>query len=72
MVIGEVLAIYIDDACVHDGIVDTGRMQPIARLGYMDYDTVTPATMFALNRPEASADGRTAQVPGGAWDGVYR
>lgn len=72
MVIGEVLAVYIDDAYVADGIVDTGRMQPLARLGYMDYDTVTPATMFSLDRPEASADGQSARMPDRPWDGVYR
>ncbi|MBL8351227.1 MAG: flavin reductase family protein [Burkholderiaceae bacterium] len=72
MVIGEVLAVYIDDRYVRDGIVDTGRMRPVARLGYMDYAVVTPESMFTLNRPTASADGLTAQVQPGPWDGVYR
>lgn len=72
MVIGEVLAVYIDDQYIQDGIVDTGRMRPVARLGYMDYSVVTPESMFTLNRPTASADGLTAQVRPGPWDGVYR
>ena len=72
LVIGEVLAVYIDDAYVTDGIVDTARMQPLARLGYMDYSTVTADVMFTLNRPLASADGQTATVPTAPWDGVYR
>ena len=72
MVIGEVLAVYIDDRYIHDGIVDTGQMRPLARLGYMDYSVVTPESMFTLNRPMASDDGQTAQVQAGAWDGVYR
>ena len=72
MVIGEVLAVYIDDRYIHDGIVDTGQMRPLARLGYMDYSVVTPESMFTLNRPLASADGQTAEVQPGPWDGVYR
>ena len=72
MVIGEVLAIYIDDQFVEDGIVNTGKMQPLARLGYMDYAVVNAESMFTLNRPTASADGRSAEVQPGPWDGVYR
>ena len=72
VVIGEVVAIYIDDQYIADGVVDTGRMRPLARLGYMDYAVVTPESMFTLNRPTASDDGQTAQVQSGPWDGVYR
>lgn len=72
MVIGEVVAVYIDDRYIHDGIVDTGAMRPLARLGYMDYAVVGPESMFTLNRPTASADGQRAEVQPGPWDGVYR
>jgi len=72
MVIGEVLAVYIDDRYVEDGIVMTGKMRPVARMGYMDYAVVTPESVFTLNRPTASDDGLTAQVQPGPWDGVYR
>ena len=72
MVIGEVVAVYIDDRYIQDGIVNTGQMRPLARLGYMDYGVVTPETMFTLNRPTTSEDGRSAQVQPGPWDGVYR
>ena len=72
LVIGEVVAIYIDDAYIDQGIVQTGRMRPLARLGYMDYAVVTPETLFTMNRPQASADGSTAQVQPGPWDGIYR
>lgn len=58
LVIGLIVGIYIDDAYVKDGIVDTTAMQPIARLGYMDYAVVTPATTFAINRPDVDAQGR--------------
>lgn len=72
MVIGEVVAIYIDDQYIEDGLVMTAKMRPLARLGYMDFSVLTPETLFTLNRPLASADGETAQVEPGPWDGVYR
>jgi flavin reductase (DIM6/NTAB) family NADH-FMN oxidoreductase RutF len=71
VVFGTVVAVYIDDAFVKDGMVDTGAMRPIARMGYMQYSVVRPETVFELNRPEAAADGKSAAVPA-SWDGVYR
>jgi flavin reductase (DIM6/NTAB) family NADH-FMN oxidoreductase RutF len=72
MVIGLVVGIHIDDRYIKDGIIDTGAMRPIARLGYMDYAVVTPETMFSINRPEVDADGNVVDASGKAWDGVYR
>ena len=72
MVIGEVLAVYIDDRYIAEGVVQTGSMRPVARLGYMDYSVVTPESLFTLNRPIASADSASATVQAGPWDGVYR
>ncbi len=72
VVIGEVVAVYIDDRYIEHGLVMTGKMRPLARLGYMDFSVVTPESMFTLNRPTASADGLSASVQPGAWDGVYR
>ena len=46
-------------------------MQPIARLGYMDYAVVNPENMFSINRPDVDADGKVTAVPSG-WDGKYR
>ena len=66
LVIGLIVGIYIDDRFVVDGIVDTGAMMPIARLGYMDYAVVRPDTIFSIERPtaeEALAQGRTASGP---------
>jgi flavin reductase (DIM6/NTAB) family NADH-FMN oxidoreductase RutF len=64
VVFGEVIGIYIDDTFINDGIVDTGAMRPIARLGYMDYAVVTPETVFTVQRPSAEEAmaklGRTA------------
>ena len=53
VVFGRVVGIHIDDQFINDGIVDTGAMRPIARLGYMDYAVVTPETVFSINRPTA-------------------
>jgi flavin reductase (DIM6/NTAB) family NADH-FMN oxidoreductase RutF len=72
VVYGEVLAIYIDDAYVKDGRVDTGAMRVLSRLGYMDYGVLEPADVFTLQRPQASEDGRCVVPPQGEWDGVYR
>jgi flavin reductase (DIM6/NTAB) family NADH-FMN oxidoreductase RutF len=71
VVFGEVVGVYIDDAFIRDGMVQTGAMQPIARMGYMEYSAVSPDTVFRLNRPLASADGLSAEVPA-VWDGTYR
>ncbi len=62
VVFGQVVGIYIDDRFIKDGIVDTGAMRPIARLGYMDYAVVTPETMFPSTRPEVDGNGKV--VPG--------
>jgi len=58
MIIGQVVGIYIDDSVLRDGIVDTGAIKPISRLGYMDYSVVTPETIFTMNRPTMSEDGK--------------
>ena len=72
LVIGEVVAIYIDEAFIEDGLVQTGKMRPLARLGYMDFAVITPESLFTLNRPTTSDDGQSAQVQPGPWDGIYR
>ncbi|OED37142.1 hypothetical protein AB833_24635 [Chromatiales bacterium (ex Bugula neritina AB1)] len=71
-VIVTVDAVYIDDAYIKDGLVDTAAMQPLARLGYMDYAVVNEKNMFTLNRPAVSEDGKTATLESGPWDGVFR
>ncbi len=50
-VIGQVVGIYIDEAFIKNGMVDTAAMQPIARAGYMDYFVATPETKFSIRRP---------------------
>ncbi|MEK9724020.1 MAG: flavin reductase family protein [Rhodospirillaceae bacterium] len=72
MVIGQVVGVYIDDAFINDGIVDTAAMRPIARMGYMDYAVVTPETAFTLNRPTVNDDGSVSSALPDTWDGTYR
>ena len=50
MVIGEVVGIHIDDAFLTEGRVDTARIKPLARLGYMDY--LKADDLFEMLRPE--------------------
>jgi len=71
LVIGLVVGIHIDDRYIVDGQIDTGAMQPIARLGYMDYAVVKRENMFSINRPDVDADGKVTVVPS-QWDGKYR
>jgi flavin reductase (DIM6/NTAB) family NADH-FMN oxidoreductase RutF len=59
VILGEVVGIHIDDSVIINGHVDVTRMQPLARLGYMDYCAVNE--LFAIQRPsvpdpEASAE----------------
>jgi flavin reductase (DIM6/NTAB) family NADH-FMN oxidoreductase RutF len=67
VILGEVVGIHIDDSVVINGHIDVTRMQPLARLGYMDYCAVNE--LFAIQRPsvpdpEASAEEAVpAKVP---------
>jgi flavin reductase (DIM6/NTAB) family NADH-FMN oxidoreductase RutF len=47
--IGRVVGIHIDDEFIKDGRVDTTALQPVARLGYSEYATVTEA--WRMRRP---------------------
>ena len=51
MVLGQVVGVHIDDAFIHDGLVDTAELRPLARLGYKDYSVVEK--VFQLTRPKA-------------------
>lgn len=73
MVIGEVIGIHIDDRYIKAGMVDTGAMRPIARLGYMEYGVLEPENVFVINRPEVDAEGRVVNMrPEGEFTGTYR
>jgi flavin reductase (DIM6/NTAB) family NADH-FMN oxidoreductase RutF len=48
-VFGEVIGVHISDLAIKDGLVDTVKLRPIGRLGYLDYTTVTDS--FSMDRP---------------------
>jgi len=49
LVLGEVVGVHLRDDCLVDGRFDVTRYQPLARMGYRDYASVT--NVFTLNRP---------------------
>lgn len=55
-VIGQVVAVHIEDRFIVDGMVDTAAMRPIARAGYKDYFVGTPETKFSITRPPGGGD----------------
>jgi flavin reductase (DIM6/NTAB) family NADH-FMN oxidoreductase RutF len=72
VVFGHVVGIYINDDFIEDGLVNTSAMQPIARMGYMQYTTVSSQTVFEINRPRLDESGNLVEKEAGAWDGKYR
>ena len=59
VIIGEVVGVHIDDALIVNGLVDVTRMQPLARLGYMDFCAVNE--LFAIQRPTAPGPDASAE-----------
>lgn len=51
LVLGQVVAVFIDDRFISGGFVDTAAMRPIMRGGYHEYFVATPETKFTLQRP---------------------
>jgi flavin reductase (DIM6/NTAB) family NADH-FMN oxidoreductase RutF len=49
MVLGQVVAAYVDEAFISEGRFDTARANPIARCGYSDYAEVSE--LFSITRP---------------------
>jgi flavin reductase (DIM6/NTAB) family NADH-FMN oxidoreductase RutF len=73
MVVGEVVGVHVDDRFIKDGVVDTGAMRPIARLGYMEYGVLEPENVFVINRPEVDEKGNVINLnPEKEFDGQYR
>jgi flavin reductase (DIM6/NTAB) family NADH-FMN oxidoreductase RutF len=50
IVIGQVVGIHVADDVITDGLIDIRKLNPLARLGYLDYATVD--NVFAMNRPD--------------------
>jgi hypothetical protein len=40
----------VADDVITDGIIDVRKINPLARLGYLDYATID--NVFAMNRPD--------------------
>ena len=53
VIFGQVIGINIrDEFITSDGLIDVGRLRPIARLGYQDYAVVNADTIFTMQRPD--------------------
>ena len=53
VIFGQVVGIHIKDEFItKDGLIDVGKLRPIARLGYQDYAVVNPDTIFTMQRPD--------------------
>ena len=50
LILGRVVAVHINDAFIADGVVDTLAMQPLTRMGYMDYGVLSHK--ITKERPE--------------------
>lgn len=50
VIFGEVIGIHVDPNIIKNGLVDVTSYQPVSRLGYMDYSTVTQ--LFQMERPD--------------------
>ena len=51
MIIGKVLGVHIHDDVLIDGLIDLSKVNPLARLGYMQYTSVQD--IFVMSRPSA-------------------
>ena len=69
-IIGEVVGIHINDEYIENGMFNTKKARPVARLGYMDYGVIGEENIFSKNRPKVNSEGKLEQVDN--WDGVYR
>ena len=49
LVLGSVVGVHIDESILTDGLVDTLKFKPLARLGYMEYTVVD--NVFTMMRP---------------------
>ena len=49
IVLGQVVGIHVADEVIIDGRIDARKVNPLARLGYLDYATIDH--IFAISRP---------------------
>jgi flavin reductase (DIM6/NTAB) family NADH-FMN oxidoreductase RutF len=50
VIFGKIIGVHIDDRYIKDGLVDTAALEPIGRLGYLDYVKVDKT--FSMDRPK--------------------
>jgi flavin reductase (DIM6/NTAB) family NADH-FMN oxidoreductase RutF len=68
VVVGEVIGIHINEEFITDGKVDWVKIQPLARMGYLDYTYVSQ--VFTMDpprgevRPEQIGEPTKAKKPG--------
>lgn len=55
MVLGEVVGVRIDPACLKDGLFDTATAQVLARCGYRGYYSATTELIEIVRPSEVSA-----------------
>jgi len=71
VVIGQVVGIHINDAALTDGKVDWVKIQPLARMGYMDYTYVNHVFTMPGPKGEAFRPGQIGEASGSKhWDRV--
>jgi flavin reductase (DIM6/NTAB) family NADH-FMN oxidoreductase RutF len=51
MIIGEIVGVHIDENVLRNGVVDSQLLQPLARMGYLEYATL--GEIFEVNRPDS-------------------
>jgi hypothetical protein len=63
VVIGQVVGIHIADEVISDDIIDVRKLDPLARLGYLDYARLDLDNMFSLRPPggDHRFEGKSAQ-----------
>ena len=52
MVIGQVIGIHVADEVITDGRIDVVKVDPLARLGYLDYARLDLANVFSMRPPD--------------------
>ena len=57
MVIGRIIGVDINDNVLVDGLIDVGKVRPLARLGYREYGFITADTAFVAPPPPPVPEG---------------
>ncbi|MDP6175237.1 MAG: hypothetical protein QGF09_13815, partial [Rhodospirillales bacterium] len=56
IIVGRVIGVHIrDEVLTEDGLIDVVKIQPIARLGYFDYTSVTEVFSMPPSGPNVEA-----------------